>query len=45
MIFPINKELYVNLNIEVEDFLIQEQTDASSLTLAMGWKGDIRKLF
>jgi len=45
VIFPINKELYVNLNIEVEDFLIQEQTDASSLTLAMGWKGDIRKLF
>tara|TARA_B100000965_G_scaffold305185_1_gene264016 strand:- start:129 stop:527 length:399 start_codon:yes stop_codon:yes gene_type:complete len=45
MIFPINEELYINLNVEVEDFLIQEQTDASSLTLALGWEGDIRKLF
>ena len=45
IIFPINEELYVNLNLEVEDFLIQKQTDASSLTLALGWEGDIRKLF
>ena len=45
VIFPLNKNLYVNLNVEMEDFLIQEQTDASSLTLALGWEGDIRKLF
>jgi len=42
---PINKSTYVNLNIEVEDFLIKKQTDASSLTLALGWEGDIGKLF
>ena len=45
VIFPLNKNVYINLNIEVEDFLIREQTDASSLTLAVGWEGDIRKLF
>ena len=45
VIFPLSGNLYVNLNIEVEDFLIREQTDASSLTLAVGWEGDIRKLF
>ena len=45
VIFPLSGNLYVNLNIEVEDFLIREQTDASSLTLAVGWDGDIRKLF
>ena len=45
VIFPLSGNLYVNLNIEVEDFLIREQTDASSLTLALGWIGDIRKLF
>ena len=45
VILPINKSTYVNLNIEVEDFLIKKQTDASSLTLALGWEGDIGKLF
>ena len=45
VIFPLSKNVYVNLNIEVEDFLMREQTDASSLTLAVGWEGDIRKLF
>jgi len=45
VILPIKKSLYINLNIEVEDFLIEKQTDASSLTLALGWEGDIRKLF
>jgi hypothetical protein len=45
VILPINKSAYVNLNIEVEDFLIKKQTDASSLTLALGWEGDIRRLF
>ena len=45
VIFPLIENVYVNLNIEVEDFLIREQTDASSLTLAVGWEGDIRKLF
>ena len=45
VIFPLNKNVYINLNIEVEDFLIREQTDASSLTLAVGGEGDIRKLF
>lgn len=45
VILPINKSTYVNLNIEVEDFLIKKQTDASSLTFALGWEGDIGKLF
>ena len=45
VIFPLSENVFVNLNIEVEDFLIREQTDASSLTLAVGWEGDIRKLF
>ena len=45
VILPINKSTYFNLNIEVEDFLIKKQTDASSLTLALGWEGDIGKLF
>ena len=45
VIFPLRENVFVNLNIEVEDFLIREQTDASSLTLAVGWEGDIRRLF
>ena len=45
VIFHLSKNVFVNLNIEVEDFLIREQTDASSLTLAVGWEGDIRRLF
>jgi len=45
VIIPYKEKLYLNVNLEVEDFIIPTQKDASSLTIALGWKGDLRKVF
>ena len=45
VIIPYKEKLYFNINLEVEDFIIPTQIDASSLTIALGWKGDFRKVF
>ena len=41
IIAPYKRGLYFNFNIEVEDFLSPDQTDASSMSFAIGWKGNI----
>ena len=45
VIIPYKEKLYFNINLEVEDFIIPTQIDASSLTIALGWNGDFRKVF
>ena len=41
IIAPYKNGLYFNFNIEVEDFLSPDQKDASSMSFAIGWKGNI----
>ena len=45
VLFPYKESLFFNINLEVEDFIIPKQTDASSLTIALGWRGNITKAF
>ncbi len=45
LIFPFNKGFSFNLNYEVEDYLGQGQTDASSITFALGWQGNLKWTF
>ena len=45
VLFPYKESLFFNINLEVEDFIMPTQTDASSLTIALGWRGDITKAF
>ena len=37
LIFPMKKNIFININFEKEDFFGEGQTDASSMSLAIQW--------
>ena len=39
LFFPLNNEIFLNINFEKEDYIGKNQTDAASVTLAVEWKG------
>ena len=41
MIIPLKNNFSININYELEDYYIKNQTDASSTTIAIGWKGNL----
>ncbi len=45
LIVPFKNGLSFNINYEMEDYMSQSLTDASSLTFALGWQGDLKWTF
>ena len=45
VIVPIKAGLSFNINYEMEDYMNKSLTDASSLTLAIGWQGNLKWTF
>ena len=41
MIIPLKNDFSLNINYELEDYLRESQIDASSTTIAIGWKGNL----
>ena len=41
MIIPLKNNFSININYELEDYHIKDQIDASSTTIAIGWKGNL----
>ena len=41
MIIPLKNNFSININYELEDYHIKNQIDASSTTIAIGWKGNL----
>jgi hypothetical protein len=45
VIVPIKAGLSFNMNYEMEDYMGKSLTDASSLTFAIGWQGNLKWTF
>ena len=41
-VLPLKNGLSFNINYELEDYHGKSQKDASSVTMAFGWKGDLK---
>jgi hypothetical protein len=45
LIIPFKNGVSFNMNYELEDYLGKGQADASSITFAMGWQGNLKWTF
>ena len=45
LIFPIKNGVSINMNYELEDYLGQSQTNISSFSVALDWRGNLKWTF